>query len=210
MKNENLTLTSFSLEKHGFLFPNRFNLKKKWVAAKSPFYFGLCGGMCFSALDVYYNNDQAPDFKDPESLPKTLLTHLITRQLHSTGFRSLVKLVVGLFQPTTRLFQTSINRELPRILQELSAGHPVPIILIRSKNLQKPTNNHQILITGYKTENEITQLQAYDPNYPGCLTNLRINQAHHNPEIIQSTGEIVRGFFVNYYKIKHSEKIRKQ
>jgi hypothetical protein len=200
-------LTNFSLEKHGFLFPNRFNLKGILIFPKAPFYYGLCGGMCFTALDIYYQKNQSPDFTDPEHLPKNLLSYLIKRQLHSTGFRSLFKLLLWLFQPTTKLFDNSVCHELPRILTSLNAGCPVPIILIRSKKLRNPTNNHQILIIGYKINNAITELQSYDPNYPGRLTIMRINQESGHSEIIQSTGETVRGFFVNYYKPKTPEKI---
>ncbi len=207
MENSNYKLTNFLLEKHSFLFPNRFILKSFFISPRAPFYYGLCGGMCYTALDIYYQNDDAPDFNNPEALPKNLLSYLVNRQLHSTGFRSLIKLLQWLFHPTTKLLKSSITNELPRILSSLHTGNPVPIILVRSKKLNNPTNNHQILIVGYKNENENTELRCYDPNYPGGYTSLHINRNPDQLQIVQSTGEAVRGFFVNYYKRKTPKKV---
>ncbi len=207
MDNSNYELTNFKLEKHGFLFPNRFNLKSVFVSPRAPFYYGLCGGMCYTALDIFYQEEISPHLNNPDELPKNLLSYLINRQLHSTGIRSLFKLLQWLFQPTDKLLTNSITRELPRILTSLHSGHPVPIILVRSKKLNNPTNNHQILIVGYKNENETTELKCYDPNYPGRYTNLRINKRSDQAQIVQSTGETVRGFFVNYYKRKTPKKV---
>ncbi len=194
--------TSFSLEKHGFLFPNRFNLKHALRSPRTPFYYGLCGGMCFTALDLYYQQHQAPSFDNPDSLPKNLLSYLIKRQIHSTNLRSLFKLLQGLFLPTSQLLHRSITVELPKILRCLGTGHPVPIVLVRSVNFQNPTQNHQILILGYQQDNHLMQLSCYDPNYPGQQTWLRIDQTPGQSRITQSSGESVRGFFLNDYQRK--------
>ncbi|MAT44487.1 MAG: hypothetical protein CL609_19305 [Anaerolineaceae bacterium] len=199
--------TKFSLENHSFLFPNRFHLKNIFLSPRIPLYYGLCGGMCYTALDIFYLEGKTPNHVNPDALPKNLLSYLINRQLQSTGFRSIFRLIFWLFQPSKNLLLKSITYELPKIITNLQTGHPVPIIIVRSKYLKNPTNNHQILITGYKIEGEITNLTCYDPNYPGRFTNLWINKSADRLEIKQSTGESVRGYFVNYYKRKKPKKL---
>lgn len=200
-------ITNFSLEQHSFLFPNRFKLNPIWFMASSPLYYGLCGGMCFAALDIYNEKKQTPKFSHPDQLPKPLFNYLISRQMNSTNIRSMIRLIRWIFLKDLDLFQISMGEELPAIINKLKSGNPVPIIIVRSKKFTNPTQNHQILVIDFRIENQVTILKTYDPNYPNCFTEMHIVNLERNVQITQSTGENVRGFFINSYKPKSPAKM---
>ncbi|NUM47331.1 MAG: hypothetical protein HUU38_21740, partial [Anaerolineales bacterium] len=58
---------NFLPQKHGLRFVNRFDVAdlidltvfENWTKTH-PIIYGLCGGMCFAALDMFYENAPAP------------------------------------------------------------------------------------------------------------------------------------------------------
>jgi len=204
-----ISFISFPINQYGFSFPNRFKLNGKNRIFKVPVYYGLCGGMCFTALDAFHSQVNLPRITHPEHIPKTLYSYLLTRQLNSTSLRSLLKLVYWIFRDDRYLQAQTTNSEVPLLINHITKGHPIPIVVVRSKNFQNPTNNHQVLVLGFQQELNKLKLKTYDPNYPDCYTEIFLEKSPDSDQIqiIHSTGETDRGFFVNHYKPKSPVKI---
>ena len=105
--------TNFSPTKDGFKFINYFEIKLPRF--KIPFagevdlndvVFGLCGGMCFSALDYYYANQPVPTDTDVFKINRKLFTYLADRQLDSIPLANLVR-VIDWMLPRAQRFRTA-------------------------------------------------------------------------------------------------------
>jgi hypothetical protein len=84
----------------------------------------------------------------------------------------------------------------------LDAGRPTVIVLIRKEGtFANPSGNHQVLATGYEYDplTKDLRIKAYDPNHRDKTVDLTMNLglADNNLDARQSTGERLRGFFVN-------------
>jgi len=79
--------TKLDSQKHGFRFENRFDLAdfmRVDLPIELPFLrqdnqlakvvYGLCGGMCYAALDYYSTNKEIPDYTDPDEIPYRLFS----------------------------------------------------------------------------------------------------------------------------------------
>lgn len=200
------TTTKFAPLSNGFLFPNRFEIKgvSKFVKVlKSNLIYGMCGGMVFSALDYYFDHRNVPEYNEVNELPVCYTKYLWRRQTESTSFSILLKIIhFGSLSKRKSVLKT-IENELPNIIARLNGGLPAPLVIIRSSLFQNPTHNHQVLVTGYEDNPSQLELLLYDPNHPGIDPRLVIS---HGLEvsITQSTGEPVRGFFLNHYKYQRS------
>ena len=183
-------LTGFVPTEHGFHFANRFPSVPD-ITIPIPFgrvefgdaSKGLCGGMVFTALDYYLAKRLIPAGKTPPTtgmlfdtlvrrllnsfnLPLGILNYIVLMQpdypdgeTRSSGSR---------FAPHGRAWQT-IRVEWPLIKQMLDSGMPCPLGLVRVKtrDLSKLGENHQVLATGYDVCDDTLTLFIYDPNYPG-------------------------------------------
>jgi len=202
--------TNFSPLTHGYYFANRFEFKGisriiKWV--KSNFIYGMCGGMVFSALDYYFDQNKIPDFKNSSILPLNYTKYLWKRQTESVSISVLLKIIYFSTISSVLSQRQSVKKELPLILDKIQDNLPAPIVIIRSNILQNPTHNHQVLVYGYEQMDNIIHFSLYDPNHPQSNPTLNVNMIA--PFIItQSTGEPVRGFFLNNYQYKISGDLR--
>ena len=190
--------TKFNPTQNGFAFTNRFSFKSKLfspAAVKNQFIYGLCGGMCFTALDYYYHNVPLPYYSDGSKLPESFLRHLQHRQINSMPISSLLKIAANLFfYPRP---DNVIKKQLELIQKSIYTGEPVPIIVIRTKGLENPTNNHQVIVYALERHNNKVLLFCYDPNHP--MQETIINILDNGNQIKQSSGEPVRSLFVNKY-----------
>lgn len=198
--------TNFSPLTHGYSFANRFEFKglakfKKII--NSNLVYGMCGGMVFTALDYYFDQKVLPDYSNPNTLPDNYAKYLWKRQSESVTFSIFIKILFFSVLSKSSSFSRSINKELPIILNRIIDGLPAPIVIIRSNIFQNPTHNHQVLVVGFQYQDSNLHLSLYDPNHPCKNPVLVITQ---NPEIkiLQTTGEPVRGFFLNKYSYKKS------
>lgn len=198
--------TNFNPLSHGYSFPNRFEFKgisriKKLI--KSNFIYGMCGGMVFTALDYYFDQYKLPEYKAVEELPLSYTKYLWKRQTQSVSISVLLKIIHFASLSVSKSMQKTIDDELPKIIDRLNDGLPAPIVIIRSSLLQNPTHNHQVLVTGYINNGSTLDLELYDPNHPKLEPRLMVRK---NPEysITQSTGEPVRGLFLNNYSYQFS------
>ena len=199
--------TSFLPSVNGYQFQNRF--EKNWpnrfvkLLIRNSAY-GLCGGMVFSALDYFFQGKSIIITSKIADLESDYIGHLWKRQFASMPVRNYFLLASGTFQKDSSLLTNTINKEIPRAIESINKNLPAPIIIIRSKRLENPMDNHQILLTGYDIKGPITNFTSYDPNHPLETTFLTVNRKYGEENISQSTGELVRGFFLNRYDNKNS------
>ncbi len=198
--------TKFLPDLHGYQFVNRFegnlpNIFLRIVIRRSV--YGLCGGMVFSALDYFSKNCPIPTTAEKsEELEEGFIRYLWKRQQASMSIFNYYLLTKKSFQKNRNLIIDTITKELPQILRSIDNEKPVPLIIIRSRNFESPTNNHQILVTNYEVEGSETHLTCYDPNHPHISTVVKICRDINSLSIEYSTGEPMRGFFINHYQEK--------
>ena len=197
--------TNFDPILHGYKFSNRFeknlpNFMLKIILRDSV--YGLCGGMVFSALDNFLNKSVLNQAIKASDLESEFINLLWKRQFDSMSIKNYLILTKKTFQNDQKLQHDTFKYQIPVVIETINNGTPAAIIIIRSKNIEKPTDNHQILLTDYKFNGPVTEFTCYDPNHPSKSTILRICMKFGEESISQSTGEIVRGFFVNKYQSK--------
>ncbi len=193
--------TNFNPLTHGYKFANRFEfkgLKKISNLIKNRLIYGMCGGMVFTALDHYFDRKNVPKFSKPTEIPVNYTKYLWKRQRQSVSFSNFLKIFAYALLPERFVIRRSIQEELPKIIFGLSDNLPVPLIIVRSNLFQNPTHNHQVLVTQLEENENEVNMGLYDPNHPSLLPKICVDKK--NFHIFQSTGEHVRGFFVNKYK----------
>jgi len=205
--------TGFSAAVQGFRFANSFSLSDavipRSLRRKPPFLalndivFGLCGGMCFAALDYFHQPKPIPGFTSVDELTLELLDYLGRRQWDSLRGGALAKVLTWTLRQDSSLARSVAGWEIPKLRRSLSDGTPSVLALIRVGGIAEVMNNHQVLATGYDFDPDTQQmtLRLYDPNYPGEEPTLTMNLAQPSQGIrlAESTGEALRGFFVIEY-----------
>ncbi|HEX6303774.1 MAG TPA: SH3 domain-containing protein [Anaerolineales bacterium] len=202
--------SNFSSQFNGFRFVNRFefdfpDLPIPFVGKVKPndVVYGLCGGMCFSALDYFYAQEQLPEASQIDELDTGLFTYLVDRQLDSLTIPVLLRVIRWMVSDDRYIGLRMTRYELPKLRRRLDKGDPSVLALIRVKGLGDPTQNHQVLATGYEYDPSTKRMlvNLYDPNHPGKEPTLTmdLNRPSQGIHISQSTGEALRGFFlINY------------
>jgi murein DD-endopeptidase MepM/ murein hydrolase activator NlpD/uncharacterized protein YraI len=203
--------TSFIPQANGFRFVNRFKLPFP-VKFRLPLageidlnkvVYGLCGGMCFSALDYYHAGEKLPDYAQPDEIDARLFAYLCDRQLDSLGIPVLIKVLEWMLRSPRDVSLRIARYEIPKIKRMLDRGEPVVLALVRVQGVGDPTQNHQVLATGYHEDPQSREfsIQLYDPNHPGQQPELKMNLEHPSQgiDLEQTSGEFLRGFFVINY-----------
>ncbi len=203
----NLKRTQFSSQRDGFRFANAFEprrflptaLRKR---AGRQGLMGLCGGMCYTALDYQRVGLPTPDFRSVETLSGTLLTYLLRRQVQSMSPLMLLRLANWLLRDDEYVGRKTCAQELPRVRRLVDAGLPAVLCLLRTRGLGNPTGNHQVIGTGYEvSDTGWVRLFLYDPNHPGQEPVILVPEGWEGGATMQqSTGEPLRGFFVMAYR----------
>lgn len=202
--------SKFASQMNGFRFVNRFEFD--FPDLPIPFVgkvklndvvYGLCGGMCFSALDYFYAQEQLPDVSEVDELDTRLFTYLVDRQVDSLSIPVLLRVIRWMVSDDRYIGLRMTRYELPKLRRRLDKGEPSVLALVRVKGLGDPTQNHQVLATGYEYDPQTKRMlvNLYDPNHPGKEPTLTmdLNRPSEGIRISQSTGEALRGFFlINY------------
>lgn len=196
--------------RHGLPFGNRYAWESR-ARRIGPIHcgarrirYGLCGGMCYAALDYFHAGLPVPALYYPPARGTPLHRYLVRRQIDSWRY---------LWVPLRTLWWTvrsdrsaaraALRGELPRVLRRLDRGEPAVIVLVRVRR-GDPTANHQVVVTGYEREYATgrVRLMLYDPNHHGLEVALSLNEAPDSLDLdaIQSTGEPVRGLFLLPYR----------
>lgn len=199
--------TTFASQENGFHFRNTFDprglvraplLKKIYPR---PLAMGLCGGMCYAALDYQKIGRPTPSFRSVDGLDTRLARYLYRRQFESLSPLVLLRLADWVFHSDAYVGMKTCAGELPKIRRLLDDGLPAVLCLVRTRGLADPTINHQVTAVGYDLLPDATvQLFLYDPNHPGQETRLTLPLVWHpGAQMYQSTGEVLRGLFVMPY-----------
>jgi hypothetical protein len=186
---------------------------------------GLCGGMALTARDLYEAGVVAPGDGAPPANGSPRFRALVRRQVESLDwFRVPLRyLDLQAFRPDpptglAALLRRepprvdALLREWPRIRDEIDAGHPSVVGLIRAAG-SSPwalTRNHQVLAYRYEETPEAITIHVYDPNHParddvtlavGIASGAEAVTRPWRDRITlrQSTGEPLLGFFRQPY-----------
>ena len=207
--------TDFSPVLHGFKFTNRFDFPD-FFQFKLPFIrvvplslaeviYGLCGGMCFAALDYFHSNVSVPEFTSPDDISLRLFYYLWEKQLQSLDSKVLRKVFKWMILEDNMLSRIVNQWEIPKLRAKIDSGSPAVMLLIRVKGISDPTQNHQVIACGYEEDPATKEMKIhlYDPNHPRIEPTLSMNLSKPTQGIhlTQSTGEPLRGFFVLDYQV---------
>lgn len=205
--------TTFEPSRHGFHFVNRFDVADLFdlkffdeLTKNRPIIYGLCGGMCFAALDYFYQNKPVPEVTQPPEDETRLYKYLRDRQIHSLSLDTLKNVFTWTLQDDLDVAKWTANKEVPQLRASLDQGKPAVLALIRVEK-SMPTSNHQVLAIAYDLHEDtnILEIVLYDPNHPDKTPRIFVDLTNPQEGIKprQSTGEPLRGFFVIDYKPKH-------
>ena len=175
--------------------------------------YGLCGGMCFAALDAYLTSaplQRGTHAHDHPAAGTPLRSYLWKRQIQSLVSdlpRFLAWLILLNYVPSSWPFRGGrgrlaalSEREWNNLRQRLDVGRPVPLGLVRdTKNVFE---NHQVLATGYDQESDRRgTIHVYDPNCPGIDSTIHLAFDQEQPVFEESctASTPLRGFFCETY-----------
>ncbi len=168
---------------HGFNFQNQFsglpclfhkNLKFFDLVHQllfSKHSYGLCGGICFAALDYFYSGKERPLIDLDFGVSKFLHSYLFKRQNDTYGVLGKIVLKFALWTlMSDATLQTKTHQEFSNIQLSLNQNKPVVLGLVYvhiSKSLAI-WSNHQVIAYGHSADLQDKTLYLYDPNFPGC------------------------------------------
>lgn len=166
--------------------------------------YGLCGGMCYAALDYYHAGLPVPSLYYPPVWGSPLHRYLLRRQIDSWRYLWVpLRTLCWMAASDRAATRATVRRELPRVLRKLDRGEPAVIVLVRVR-WGDPTLNHQVVVTGYQRDvvTGRVRLVLYDPNHHGVEVTLSLNAGWESVALdaVQSTGEPVRGLFLLPYR----------
>lgn len=160
----------------GFGFVNRFPglpVPIDWPGLPEfkRLYYGLCGGMCFAALDLLFAGRSLPAGSDPPARTTPLYRYLVRRQLASFGRwgRYIPRYILWMFLSDAEVQGRTLN-VYQGIEARLAAGEKIVLGLLYNSVRQTLAvwENHQVL--AYYAEpvgKGKVIIPIYDPNRPG-------------------------------------------
>jgi len=216
-----LRIPRFLPATHGFPFPNWYPPHTPVFELPTPFgtiplgdaHYGLCGGMIFTAMDLYHFDLPVP----PGEATKPLRAYFARRLMDSWNLpfgalkyydwqrRRLASQFLTGVRVSRGLTVRTVEDEWPRIRTELDAGRPAALGLVKVEgwNIRRIAENHQVMAYGYDWHDDRVTIRIYDPNYPGEEAALTLDLA--NPDagsrIVHShEGPSIRGMFFTEYR----------
>ncbi|MFN8630466.1 MAG: hypothetical protein U0838_09155 [Chloroflexota bacterium] len=176
---------------------------------------GLCGGMAMTARDLWAAGLPSPADATPPENGSRRFAALVRRQVQSLDWMRvpirygwLAALAGPLRQGPVAV--PTIEREWPRVRDEIDAGRPCLLELIRAGGftIGALTQNHQVLAFAYSESADAAgastvRVRVYDPNHPGADdVALEVTTAADDGRpaaaritLRQTTGEPLLGFF---------------
>jgi hypothetical protein len=202
----------FSGPQNGFAFVNSFPfLEGRWIRFLNRLIIGLCGGMCYAALDCYHAGRKLPGIQKASDLEQRWKKYLRSRQRQSVPLSALGKLFLWVGKSDAEVARLTLRKEFPRLRRRLDRGEPAVLLLVRTEGFQNPTLNHQVVATAYNVRPPAVSIEdfravidLYDPNHPGEEPSIILDWSTRTGEITlrQTTGEGLRGFFVQGYHFR--------
>jgi hypothetical protein len=178
-------------------------------------HYGLCGGMCFAALDYYLHGGglslpRGQHANDQPAPGTGLRRYIWERQLDSLvsdAVKFLAWLVILNYVPSVWPFRGGARwllarskREWGKLRASMDAGKPVVIGLTRVT--KRVYDNHQVLAIGYSEVDETrVMITVYDPNCPDSESTIDIVFEEQQLNGRESCGgdAPLRGFFCESY-----------
>jgi hypothetical protein len=201
--------TDFIPEVHGFHFINSFPVSADLLGMDlGSWNMGFCGGMCSGALYRFLQGMTVPEGAVVPIEGSALHSELMRRQIKAMSPRMLPKMFEWQGSPdSSRLRRKQgigerTREGWPDLRGALEEGKPTILVLIRvSGLLSNPTDNHQVLATGYDYDPLTMDLvvYVYDPNKPDRTQTVRLNLGlpEGRLDLVDSASPKTRGFFVN-------------
>ena len=201
--------TGFDPLKYGFHFPNSFAVTPQVLGLQlGTWNMGFCGGMVAGALNRFNKKIAAPADTVTPVQGTPLFNELLTRQKASMPASTIATILTWQSSPdqSHTLAPHSVGwrtkQQWPLLKARLDQGKPTDLVLIRVEGVAAdPSRNHQVLAYAYDWVGATRDLtiHAYDPNHADTSVQLKMNFGlpHNDIHARQSTGERLRGFFVN-------------
>lgn len=187
----------------------------RWIDDVLPDYYGMCGGMAFSAADHYRAGKPLPRGRDAGDIPqdntpegRALREYLWDRQVESfranapglVAWMFMLHLPLPFAGPRWVLERT--KEEFAELKTHIDQGDPWPICLIGTS--RSPFDNHQVLATGYDDNGDGTgTIYVYDMNAPGREQTIRLDMRGEELRAEESAPDPnrgpLRGFFCEIY-----------
>ena len=208
---------------NGFPFPNCYDKGRRFHLFETPFGAvgvadatrGLCGGMIFTAMDLYYAGVRPV----PQSPTDPVFRYFCRRLFTSWGLPfAWVKYWDWQMRPMTSTsiagvtVRDGVSRltregEWPRVRAALDRGELTALGLVKETGLSpaKLGLNHQVLAYGYDLNDETgdVTILVYDPNHPCddtvALTFNLTDPDSGTPVTHSIGGPTVRGVFATEY-----------
>ncbi|MCS7309647.1 MAG: hypothetical protein NZ741_05455 [Armatimonadetes bacterium] len=176
-------MTNFNPNQHGFRFANMFAIP---TGIADITVNGLCGGMCYTALDYFHNRTPVPTQVYMPAPGSPLRDHIWRRQMESVQSNGDKWAELG-FNPggarNAEFFRWGLqpgSGRMGELRREIDQGRPVVLGLWPVAG--NPFGAHQVVAIGYElgryygNPSEFAdefKIFLYDPNYPGRVTVMR-------------------------------------
>lgn len=177
-----------------------------------PLSFGICGGMCFAALDYYhYKNDRV--FPKHTRIPKRLMPFLARRQLASLRRVWPPKLREWMGMDENERRRRTGEESLPEVTLGIDQDTEAVLCMIQGGGNNRITKNHVVVACAYEpwftdaSGKQMTRIYGYDPNQ-GDEQHLKIEiekeETASGPiyKLEKSDGQDLWGFYVIGYEDK--------
>lgn len=176
---------------------------------------GLCGGFCFTVLDLHRAGSRPPADTAPPPGGSPLVNYLTRRLIASwnvpSGILSYYKWATTpdhdtFFGEVPGVWRMTLQTEIPKIVRKIDSGQPctLGLITVHSADPADLTHCHQVLAYAYRWNGSRIAIAVYDPNIPNG-DSVRISLDTSDPEHpgpIDSDvniGRKIRGFFAVRY-----------
>ena len=176
---------------------------------------GLCGGFCFTALDLQQAGRRPPSDTAAPAGGSDLVNYLTWRLIASWNIPSGILTYFSwantpdhdaLLGAVPGVWRMTIQNEIPKVTRQIDSGQPctLGLVTVHSTNPADLAHCHQVLAYGYQRIGSRIELAVYDPNTPNgdsVTISLDLSDALH-PGVIDSTANIsrsIRGFFAVPY-----------
>lgn len=203
--------TAFRPDVHGFKFENRFSLELEYALPLigeidlEDLVVGLCGGMCFTALDYLHSGVSIPARRTVPGGRSALRKRLIGKQIQSLiPPDGVLKVLTWTAKDDTYVWRHTAGREFRKLRTRLDKGQPAVLVVIRVGKGEDPRKNHQVVARSYHYDEQSGRVRIgiYDPNHPEKEPRLSLNVASPRTSINskQSNEGPFRGFFIVDYQ----------
>jgi hypothetical protein len=165
---------------------------------------GLCGGMVFAARDCFEAHRTPPTDPMTPAAGTPAFNFLVRRLLDSLDLPAGPLRYYDWMKAADEDVASRTRAEIAIAQASLDGGELCPLGLVRARSIDPRDlgKNHQVLAFGYDLDASPDRVtfHVYDPNHPGSDTTISCSLTGGAAlDLVYSTGEPTRGFFVTPY-----------